>query len=133
MGGQVQTRDHPLAYWTGFFNPLLLMQGSLGSGEGSAEQKPKTLSELRKELFKVDKKEEDGHESDVREEASVQAKHELSSWNVDAGGNLQTSPAPSAILRARDRRSSTPVRFESRSQHHTRAYSGTTLGTSPPF
>jgi len=90
LGGQVQTREHPLSDWTAFFNPLKLMSGSLGSGEGPVE-KPKTLKELRKELFKVNRKEEGDHEEEsTNEENNVQPKTELSNWNVDAGGHLQT-------------------------------------------
>lgn len=93
LGGQVQTKDHPLSDWTAFFNPLLIMQGSLGSGEGPAAEKPKTLEELRKDLSKgVSRKEEEGPaENETAEnETGVQAKPELSSWSVDGGGKLQT-------------------------------------------
>ena len=100
LGGQVQTRDHPLSEWTAFFNPLLIMQGNLGSGEGGAvEQKPKTLAEIRQEAQKLNRKEEpDEHtKTDTNE---IQAKQELSSWNVDAKGKLNT-PTP-AIQKAED-------------------------------
>jgi len=33
LGGQVQTKENPLSDWTAFFNPLLIMQVSLGSSE----------------------------------------------------------------------------------------------------
>jgi hypothetical protein len=89
LGGQVQTRDHPLSEWTAFFNPLLVMQGSLGTGDGSigASAKPKTIAELRKE--KRIQKKEDEHEQ--KEITDIQAKQEISNWSVDVSGNLNTS------------------------------------------
>lgn len=92
LGGQVQTKDHPISNWTAFFNPLLIMQGNLGSGEGSAAEKPKTLEELRKELANVNRKEEEGHneESSTENEEVIQIKPELSNWSVGGGGKLQT-------------------------------------------
>lgn len=92
LGGQVQTKDHPISNWTAFFNPLLIMQGNLGSGEGSAAEKPKTLEELRKELANVNRKEEEEHneESSTENEEVIQTKPELSNWSVGGGGKLQT-------------------------------------------
>lgn len=92
LGGQVQTIENPLTDWTAFFNPLLIMQGNLGSDEGPAAEKPKTLAELRKDLSKVNRKEEEGHEEvgDTESEEVIHTKPELSNWSVDGGGNLQT-------------------------------------------
>ncbi|MFT3843842.1 MAG: DUF4157 domain-containing protein [Lacibacter sp.] len=87
LGGQVQTIEHPMSAWTAFFDPLKLMQGSLGNGESAAANaEPKTLAELRKNVLHVDTKQEDGEQT---EETTVQPKHELSNWNVDAKGSLQ--------------------------------------------
>jgi hypothetical protein len=58
LGGQIQTHEHPISNWSAFFNPLIVMEGTLGSGEGPVEEKPKTLRELRRELFNIDRKEE---------------------------------------------------------------------------
>ncbi|MBL7701139.1 MAG: DUF4157 domain-containing protein [Ferruginibacter sp.] len=89
LGGQVQTKDHPLDNWTAFFNPLLVMTGSLGSGEGPANQKPKTLDELRKEGLNINRKEEnEEHETGSGGETEIQAKPEMSNWHVDAKGSL---------------------------------------------
>lgn len=88
MGGQVQSVDHKLDSWSAFFSPVLTATGPLTSGEATAEQKPKTFAELRKELFKVNRKEENEKE-DAKEE-KIQAKDKNSSWSVDAGGSLQT-------------------------------------------
>ncbi len=100
LGAQIQTRDHPMSNWTGFFNPLLNMEGSLGAGEGTSGSVPKSLRELRKELFKVDRKEEAGEQEQI-----VQAKPELSKWSVDSEGGLQTKPAagsPENIIQTKD-------------------------------
>ncbi|HMK25328.1 MAG TPA: DUF4157 domain-containing protein [Chitinophagaceae bacterium] len=99
LGGQVQTKDHPIAEWTAFFNPLLIMQGNLGSGEGPAEEKPKTLRELRSELFNVNRKEDPGITEETEEtnktndtnDLNIGAKPELSSWSVNGDGALHTS------------------------------------------
>ncbi len=90
-GGQVEVREEPLSDWTAFFNPLEIMKGSLGSGDGTIEEKPKTLKELRKELFNIDRKEDKEKEkkNDVLE-TNVQAKPELSNWFVDSKGVLNT-------------------------------------------
>lgn len=92
LGGQVQTKEHPLNDWTAFFNPLLIMQGSLGSGEGAVEEKPKTLKELRKELFNVSRKEDSEQEkTEDTSETPVQAKPELSTWSIGPDGVLNTN------------------------------------------
>lgn len=98
LGGQVQTKEHPLSDWTAFFNPLLIMQGSLGTGEGEAvEQKPKTLAEIRQEAQKLNRKEENEEQSGTTE---INAKQELSSWNIDAKGTLNA--ATPVIQKAED-------------------------------
>ncbi len=96
LGGQVQVKDHPLAAWTGFFDPLMMKNGELGTGEQSAEAaKPKTLRELRQELFHVNRKMQDGPdpERDMTEEVHLQTKQEpLSNWQVNEGGHLTHAP-----------------------------------------
>lgn len=57
LGGQIQTREHPISNWTAFFNPLLMTAGPLGSGDTALEEKPEPLKELQKELFNVNRKE----------------------------------------------------------------------------
>jgi hypothetical protein len=93
LGGQVQTKDHPMSEWTAFFDPLQIMQGPLGTGEAAAvDTKPKTLAEIREAAKKIQRKEEadeEQHSNDASTE--VQAKAELSNWSVDAGGSLQTT------------------------------------------
>ncbi|MBY0478834.1 MAG: DUF4157 domain-containing protein [Chitinophagaceae bacterium] len=88
LGGQVQTKDHPLSEWTAFFDPLKIKTGALGDGEGAAVQEPpKTLAELRNDAALLNRKEEAAEEN----ETAVQAKQELSSWQVNAKGGLQTT------------------------------------------
>lgn len=89
LGGQVQTVDHPMSDWTAFFNPLLIMTGSLGEGEGTTvREEPKTLAELRNEAA-LNRKEETGEE----QETVLQTKQELSNWNVQTNGSLHTTEA----------------------------------------
>jgi hypothetical protein len=93
LGGQVQTLEHPMSDWTAFFNPLLIMEGSLGSGEGPVNEKPKTLAELRKEIFNVNPKEEEGEQQEdiaSNNEGVIQSKTELSDLHVNAAGKLHT-------------------------------------------
>ncbi|MEO6548951.1 MAG: DUF4157 domain-containing protein, partial [Ferruginibacter sp.] len=98
MGGQIQSREHPISNWTGFFNPLLIMKGSLGNGEGPEQEKPKTLAELRKEKFHVDKKlqteeptNDSGEVAPPHEEDRLQAKNEFSDTNAE---NLRVANSP---------------------------------------
>ncbi len=94
LGGQIQTHEHPMSNWTAFFNPLLNMEGTLGSGEGPVEEKPKTLHELRRELFHVNRKTEGEHDDEkqnTHEETPVQAKPELSTWSVNSDGNIHSN------------------------------------------
>lgn len=93
LGGQVQTKDHPMSEWTAFFDPLQIMQGPLGTGEAAAvDTKPKTLADIREAAKKLQRK-EDGDEEQYSNDASteVQAKTELSGWSVGEGGSLQTT------------------------------------------
>jgi hypothetical protein len=109
LGGQVQTKDHPLAEWTAFFNPLQVMQGQLGSGEGAVEEKPKTLREMRQELFNVNRKPEAEEEqeteavqrkADAPESEAAQAAPELGSMAVDAKGSLTSHPSSASANEA---------------------------------
>jgi hypothetical protein len=89
LGGQIQARDHPISNWTAFFNPLLNMEGTLGSGEGPVDEKPKTLRELRRELFQIDRKEESEPEetkAPVAKEINTEEKEEKiqGGWFDDA-------------------------------------------------
>ncbi|UFH55826.1 DUF4157 domain-containing protein [Spirosoma sp. KNUC1025] len=89
LGGQIQTRSHPMSQWDGFFNPLTLMQGNLRDAEtGDKNTKARSLKELRKEKYKVQRKESDGEELDADTEL-VQTKPELSSWHVTPDGHVQ--------------------------------------------
>ena len=84
LGGQVQTRDHPLSDWTAFFDPLLLKDGPLSGGETHAEHvRALTLAELRKKVFHVDARQESHPES------TLLAPPELSHWHVNPKGQLQ--------------------------------------------
>ncbi len=101
LGGQVQVKDHPLAegpgHWTGFFDPLMLKNGELGAGDQpAADSKPKTLRELRQELFHVNRKMQDGPDPEheiTGEVQHIQAKQDtLSKWHVNEGGGLTHAP-----------------------------------------
>ena len=97
LGGQVQTREHPMSNWTAFFNPLLNMQGTLGSGEGAVAEKPKTLRELRRELFKVNRKADGDHEDEHQinqVDNTLKAGPELSALTVSKEGNIQSKNNP---------------------------------------
>jgi hypothetical protein len=94
LGGQVQTIDHPISEWTAFFNPLLVMQGSLGEGEVTGDAEPSSIEELRREQPIQAKEEEE------QREEQVQAKTELSTWSVDARGTLHTPDASGAECKA---------------------------------
>lgn len=92
LGGQVQTKDHPIADWTAFFNPLLIMQGNLGSGERAAEEKPKSFRELRQELFNINRKTEEGP-TDDKEETKLQRKEANDTDDKQVQAKTQGEPA----------------------------------------
>lgn len=60
---------------------------------------PRSLKDLRKEAFNIDRKEENAtnDEQSSQLEKPVQSKTELSNWNVDAGGNLNSNEQPVPI------------------------------------
>lgn len=93
LGGQVQTKDHPMNEWTAFFDPLKIMEGELGPGEAIEPPiPPKTLTEIRADVMKLHRKEDIEDEHSTADESSneVQAKTELSNWHVNDAGSLQT-------------------------------------------
>jgi hypothetical protein len=94
LGAQIQTKDHPLNNWTAFFDPIKNKTGELGSGEAAgAPPQPKTMKELRKQLFNVDRKAEYETEAEpTQSENTVQAKPELSNWSVDTNANPVYTP-----------------------------------------
>lgn len=93
LGGQVQTKDHPMKEWTAFFDPLKIMEGELGPGEAiEPPVPPKTLAEIRADVMKLHRKEdaEDEHTTNDESSTEIQPKTELSNWHVNTGGALQT-------------------------------------------
>jgi hypothetical protein len=59
VGGQVQVLTHPRSHWYAFFDPTRLMDGSLrdpASPENAGAAPVRSLRELRKSLFNVDRK-----------------------------------------------------------------------------
>ncbi|GAA4460560.1 hypothetical protein GCM10023189_35840 [Nibrella saemangeumensis] len=89
LGAQVQTRTHPLSQWTGFFNPLTLMEGELRDAEGAEKDtKARSLKELRRDKFRVQRKESEGKDPETE---LVQTRPDLSAWHVTPDGHLQRS------------------------------------------
>ena len=63
VGGEIQVQTHPKDHWFGFFDPTLMMEGSLrapGSPDAPGAAPVRSLKELRQKLFKVNRKSEDG-------------------------------------------------------------------------
>ena len=63
VGGEIQVQTHPKDHWFGFFDPTMLMEGSLrapGSPDAPGAAPVRSLKELRQKLFKVNRKSEDG-------------------------------------------------------------------------
>jgi phage-related protein len=106
LGAQIQVKDHPLKSWTAFFDPLMLMNGQLGSGDSAAAEKPKTLREMRQQLFHVNRKEDTDHgdaeSSGDGVETQVHAKPELSNWTVNPTGALTHNPPAVPAVQAKD-------------------------------
>ncbi len=61
VGGQVQEQTHPIEHWFAFFDPASIQDGPLqspGQGTGAAAAPVRSLAELRKSLFGVNRKSE---------------------------------------------------------------------------
>jgi hypothetical protein len=57
LGGEIQVQTHALSEWTAFFDPMKLSDGAVRDPQQGAAEKPKSLNDLRKELFNVQRKE----------------------------------------------------------------------------
>ena len=57
LGGEIQVQTHDLSNWHAFFNPLVAKTGSLRDPKlGDKDTEPKTLAELLKEKFAINRK-----------------------------------------------------------------------------
>ena len=89
LGGQVQTIEHPLSDWTAFFNPLIIMDGSLGNGESApAEEEPKTLEEMQQQLFNVNRKGTEVDDGHAKNAIGHNTTTQFSNWSVSSNGTL---------------------------------------------
>ncbi|MBG6132802.1 hypothetical protein IWQ47_004368 [Aquimarina sp. EL_43] len=72
LGGEIQVQTHDISNWQGFFNPMVAKTGNLRDPEhGDKDTKPKTLEELLKLKYGVNRKAENENE-----EEEIQAKPE---------------------------------------------------------
>lgn len=79
VGGEIQLQTHPMDHWFAFFDPTQIMEGSLRNPGGPENAPVRSLRELRKQLFNVNRKAEGEHaEKQEETEDKVQAKTELS-------------------------------------------------------
>jgi hypothetical protein len=103
VGGEIQEQTHPREHWSGFFNPTLIMEGSLrdpGSADAPGAAPVRSLSDLRKELFNVQRK-ADGDPRAAQEKARVQAEDKEEKLQAKAETQLQPAlPAVSAAPEA---------------------------------
>lgn len=83
VGGQIQVKTHPKEHWFSFIDPTMIMEGALrdpNSPDNATAAPAKSLAELRKQLFKVDRKPEAqgeaAQEEKAPEEKPIQAKPE---------------------------------------------------------
>jgi|GEM_PF-685871 len=99
VGGEIQLQTHPVDHWFGFFDPTKLMDGVLqdpGSPENEGAAPVRSLSELRKKLFNVQRKEDAQEEQDVstekKQEIGLQTKSEqATSQNIESTDALVAS------------------------------------------
>lgn len=78
IGGEIQLQTHPMDHWFAFFNPTMVMDGSLRSPGGPENAPVRSLRELRKQLFNVNRKAENETTAAPEEaEEKVQAKSEI--------------------------------------------------------
>lgn len=63
LGGEIQVQTHDISNWQGFFNPMVAKTGNLRDPEhGDKDTKPKTLEELLKLKYGVNRKAENENE-----------------------------------------------------------------------
>ncbi len=81
VGGEIEVQTHPLDHWYGFFDPTKMMDGVLqdpGNPNNPDAAPVRSLRELRKKLFNVQRKEESVEESlhigEKNQEQPVQSK-----------------------------------------------------------
>ncbi|HOS71559.1 MAG TPA: DUF4157 domain-containing protein, partial [Bacteroidales bacterium] len=58
LGGEVQVQTHPLSGWMAFIDPMKLIEGTVRNPDFGVEERQLSLSDLRKELFGVQRKEQ---------------------------------------------------------------------------
>jgi len=58
LGGEIQVQTHPLASWMAFIDPMKLIEGTVRNPDFGVEERPLSLSDLRKELFGIQRKEQ---------------------------------------------------------------------------
>ncbi len=89
LGGEIQVQTHAISNWTAFIDPLKLIEGTIRNPENGVQEKPKTLDELRKELFNVQTKPEDR----TKDEKQVQTKTDKATKSIHAPSiPVQTKP-----------------------------------------
>jgi len=64
LGGEIQEQTHDISNWTAFIDPMKLIDGTVRNPGTGVEGKPKSLRELQKEMFNVQRKEDEGKENE---------------------------------------------------------------------
>jgi len=73
LGGEVQVQTHPLSGWMAFIDPMKLIEGTVRNPDFGVEERQLSLSDLRKELFGVQRKEQSDETGKKDQENSVQS------------------------------------------------------------
>jgi hypothetical protein len=97
VGGEIQLQTHPKDHWFAFFNPTMMMDGSLRNPGGPENAPVRSLRELRQKLFRVNRKANDSksevEETDDKVQAKTNNETEVSR-QADTAANNNTPAAP---------------------------------------
>lgn len=104
VGGKIQSLTHPREHWFAFFNPTLMMDGALRAPDAAdtpGAAPARSLKELRKQLFNVDRKAESPASEDrAQEEKAQEEKGAEEKTTVDRAAETQaTEAAPTPLPR----------------------------------
>jgi hypothetical protein len=87
LGGEIQEQTHDISNWTAFIDPVKLTTGAIRNPSAGVEDKPKSLREMQKEMFGVQRKEDqrrddthaenEGKENEGKEKEGIEVQPKL--------------------------------------------------------
>lgn len=102
VGGEVQVQTHPRDHWFAFFDPTKIMEGSLRNPDSPDTAPVRSLRELRKQLFNVNRKAENENtvapeETEEKVQAKTDTSSDITSVQAQAESTANTTAAPAPV------------------------------------